>query len=407
MSTVIEVSQIGKRYRLGVDATGYDTLRDALRRAVRLDRRRTLDLWALRDVSFSVEHGEALGVIGSNGAGKTTLLKLLAGVTEPSSGEARVRGRVGALLDVGTGFHPELTGRENIYLSGAILGLRRSDVRRRFDEMVDFSGVGRFLDTPVKRYSAGMRLRLAFAVASHIEPPITVVDEILAVGDAAFREKCLGKLAEIGAHDRTVLFVSHDFRALTQFCSRAIWLESGRLREDGPAQQVVSAYLRSSLGSLLAAEFAEDDGAAVSLVAASVRDRAGRVVSGATRDEPLTIHFRLVVREAAPGLDVGVFVINEEGVHVIADSFSDLSREGPLPGHPGAYEASVTIPPILTPGRYRVQTWIGTEHDAFVRRELFTLEVTPKSEDPPGWKDRRRVVQPRLAWRISRTAPGP
>ena len=177
-----------------------------------------------------MERGEALGIIGRNGAGKTTLLRILAGITDPTRGEARVRGRVGALLDVGTGFHPELTGRENVYLSGAILGMRRADVRERLDEIVAFSGVERFLDTPVKRYSTGMRLRLAFAVAAHIEPPILVVDEVLAVGDAEFREKCLGKMAEIGAHARTVLFVSHDLGAITRLCSRAVWLHDGALR---------------------------------------------------------------------------------------------------------------------------------------------------------------------------------
>ena len=211
MATAIETRGLGKRYRLGVDAAGYDTLRDAITRAVR--RRRGEQERASGRCATSTSTSRPArrsGSIGRNGAGKTTLLKLLAGITEPTAGEARTRGRVGALLDVGAGFHPELTGRENVFINGALLGMSRAEVRRRFDEIATFSGVERYLDTPVKRYSDGMRMRLAFAVAAHIEPPILVVDEVLAVGDAAFRERCLGRISEIGEHGRTVLFVSHD-----------------------------------------------------------------------------------------------------------------------------------------------------------------------------------------------------
>ena len=233
----IQVENLGKRFRLGVGAGHYDTLREALTRAVRPRRDDRRDLWALRGVDLEVERGEALGIVGPNGAGKTTLLRILAGITFPTEGIARTRGTVGSLLDVGTGFHPELTGRENVYLSGTVLGMRRREVRERFDEIVEFSGVERFLDTPVKRYSEGMRLRLAFAVAAHLEPPIVVVDEVLAVGDSAFREKCMGKMAEMGRRDRTVLFVSHDLGAITQLCARAVWLEGGHIQSDGPARE--------------------------------------------------------------------------------------------------------------------------------------------------------------------------
>ena len=252
----IQVENLGKRFRLGVGTARYDTLREALARAVRPRRDDRRDLWALRGVDLEVERGEALGIVGPNGAGKTTLLRILAGITYPTEGAARTRGSVGSLLDVGTGFHPELTGRENVFLSGAVLGMRRREIRARFDEIVEFSGVERFLDTPVKRYSAGMRLRLAFAVAAHLEPPIVVVDEVLAVGDSAFREKCMGKMAEMGRRDRTVLFVSHDLGAITRLCTRAVWLEGGRIQSDGPPREIVSSYLeRATPGQVLDVEF--------------------------------------------------------------------------------------------------------------------------------------------------------
>jgi lipopolysaccharide transport system ATP-binding protein len=202
-------------------------------------------LWALKDVSFEVKQGEVIGVIGRNGAGKSTLLKILSRITEPSGGEAQVFGRVGSLLEVGTGFHPELTGRENIYLNGAILGMRRYEIDRKFDEIVDFSGVEKFLDTPVKRYSSGMYVRLAFAVAAHLEPEILLVDEVLAVGDAEFQKKCLGKMGDVAKGGRTVLFVSHNMVAVLSLCKCIVWLDQGQVRRSGVNQDVVPAYMTS------------------------------------------------------------------------------------------------------------------------------------------------------------------
>lgn len=201
------------------------------------------EFWALREVSFDVNQGERIGIIGGNGAGKSTLLKVLSRITEPTSGRVRIRGRVASLLEVGTGFHPELTGRENIFLNGAILGMARREIRRKFDEIVDFAEVGRFIDTPVKRFSSGMYVRLAFAVAAHLEPDVLVVDEVLAVGDAPFQRKCLGKMGEVSSQGRTVLFVSHNMAALVGLCSRAILLRGGRLEGDGPASEVVRRYI--------------------------------------------------------------------------------------------------------------------------------------------------------------------
>jgi lipopolysaccharide transport system ATP-binding protein len=252
---VIRIENLGKRYRLG-KAERYKTLRESLSGVIRAPMRQLrrlqqpgrnddpmTDLWALRDVSFDVGLGEVVGIIGRNGAGKSTLLKVLSRITEPTTGTIDISGRVGSLLEVGTGFHPELTGRENIFLNGAILGMPSREIRRKFDEIVAFAEVEKFLDTPVKRYSSGMYTRLAFAVAAHLEPEILVVDEVLAVGDAAFQKRCLGKIGDVARHGRTVLFVSHNMAAVTQLCTRAIWLDQGRVKEIGPTDRVARNYL--------------------------------------------------------------------------------------------------------------------------------------------------------------------
>jgi lipopolysaccharide transport system ATP-binding protein len=260
--TVIQVENLGKQYRIGAAQAPYRTLREAITSTVGAPFRRLGEtfkrssagtaeradtFWALKDVSFEIGRGEAVGVIGRNGAGKSTLLKILSRITEPTNGRARLRGRVGTLLEVGTGFHPELTGRENIFLNGAILGMHRSEIARKFDEIVAFAEVEQFIDTAVKHYSSGMYLRLAFAVAAHLEPEILVVDEVLAVGDAAFQKKCLGKMGAVAEQGRTVLFVSHNMGAVRGLCRRAIWLDHGQVRQVGPAYDVVDAYLQTTL----------------------------------------------------------------------------------------------------------------------------------------------------------------
>jgi ABC-type polysaccharide/polyol phosphate transport system ATPase subunit len=256
----VEVDSVSKRFVLG--RSSYATLRDDVMWALRPRRpavSRELDLWALRDVSFEVDDGEVVGIIGHNGAGKSTLLRILARITEPTSGASRTRGRVGALLDVGTGFHPELSGRENVFLSGAILGLRRSEIRRRFDDIVSFAGIEKFLDTPIKRYSSGMYLRLAFSVAAHLEPDVVVVDEILAVGDAEFQRRSLGRMSEFANEGRTVLFVSHDLGAVSRICGRVIWMDQGTIRHDGPVARGIEAYLGAHGGQASYVELPFDE----------------------------------------------------------------------------------------------------------------------------------------------------
>ena len=244
----IRIEHLGKRYKIG-GGPGFDTLRDAITGGVsrifrRAPRAKREEFWALKDVTFEVEKGEVVGIIGRNGAGKSTLLKILSRITETTEGRARVRGRVRALLEVGTGFHGELTGRENIYVSGAILGMRKAEIDGKFDKIVDFSGVEKFLDTPVKHYSSGMYVRLGFAVAAHLEPEVLLVDEVLAVGDAEFQKRCLGKMDEVAKGGRTVLFVSHNMGAIRALCRRAVWIDGGTSRRAGEASDVVDSYIK-------------------------------------------------------------------------------------------------------------------------------------------------------------------
>ena len=261
MTTVISVENLSKVYRLGQIGTGtfsrdleiwWAKTRGKPNPMLRIGEtdhgnRDDEDLWALNDVSFTVKQGEVLGIIGHNGAGKSTLLKILSRVTAPTSGRVRVKGRIASLLEVGTGFHPELTGRENIYLNGAILGMSRGEIARKFDEIVDFSGVERFIDTPVKRYSSGMYVRLAFAVAAHLEPEILLVDEVLAVGDTEFQKKCLGKMGDVAREGRTVLFVSHNMDSIEQLCTQGIWFDKGSIQKSGEIEKIVNQYLNSAL----------------------------------------------------------------------------------------------------------------------------------------------------------------
>ena len=257
-NVVIRVENLGKTFRIGAQQVRYQTLRDSLTHAVTSSFHRaaavmrghasengTDEIWALRDVSLEVQRGEVIGIIGCNGAGKSTLLRILSRITDPTQGRVSIKGRVGSLLEVGTGFHPELTGRENIYLNGAILGMRRTEINKKFEEIVEFAELEKFLDTPVKHYSSGMYTRLAFAVAAHLETEILLVDEVLAVGDASFQRKCLGKMSAIAKEGRTVVFVSHNTAAILSLCGRATWLNAGQVRDDGETSTVVQRYLKS------------------------------------------------------------------------------------------------------------------------------------------------------------------
>jgi ABC-2 type transport system ATP-binding protein/lipopolysaccharide transport system ATP-binding protein len=345
--TAVEVRDVSKRYLLGERPGLLSRFTGRRDRPV---------LWALRDVSFTVEEGEAVGIVGRNGAGKTTLLRVLARITEPTSGLSRVRGRVGCLLEVGAGFHPELTGRENVFLSGAVLGMRTRDVARRFDEIVEFAGLARFIDTPVKRYSSGMYVRLAFAVAAHLEPDVLVVDEVLAVGDAEFQRRCVGRMLSAEREGRTVLFVSHDLETLVRLCGRAIWLDAGRVRADGRAVDVVDRYLADVVRPVGRRRFPDVGRPAALVSAAVVADGVGPAAV-LRRDRPfaLEVHFRL--RERLPGIDLAAVVTTTSGVRVLDEA---LSRGGPVNLGPGEHVARLSVPPVLRAGDYLVSLWLGT-----------------------------------------------
>lgn len=308
----ISVESLGKSYLVGHNARAenYTALRDVLARGARDLARKTHDMftgraivqgdeieefWALRDVSFELKKGERLGIIGRNGAGKSTLLKLLSRITEPSEGRIRINGRVASLLEVGTGFHPELTGRENIFLNGAILGMSRKEIRRKFDEIVAFAEVEKFLDTPVKRYSSGMYVRLAFAVAAHLEPEILIVDEVLAVGDAQFQKKCLGKMEEVGREGRTVLFVSHNMGAIKNLCTEIVYLEKGRVARIGAPNDVISEYINSgSRAHGLVKNVIADESKKITLIELDIRSADGNKVDSVISGE--AIHFFMKIR---------------------------------------------------------------------------------------------------------------
>jgi ABC-type polysaccharide/polyol phosphate transport system ATPase subunit len=400
----IETHGLSKVYRLG-SSSGYRTLRETLAAAVsgRAGNGAESHVEALKSIELAVEEGEALGVIGRNGAGKTTLLKILARITEPTSGVARTRGRVGALLDVGTGFHPELTGRENVFLNGSVLGMSRRQIRRHFDEIAEFSGVERFLDTPIKRYSSGMRLRLAFAIAAHLESEIVVVDEVLAAGDAEFQRRCLGKMSEFGQEGRTVVFVSHDLGAVTRLCSRAIWLDQGSIVRRGPADETVRAYL-SSGAEEASAEFSPDPSVPVALRSAALIDREGRVATSPRRDQELALRFIVAVHDRVPGVDLAFHVINRNGVEVLADAWSDTRPAGENIDAPGEYRASIPLPPILAAGEYSVRVRFGTAHEAFLDAEVLRFRLEPRLDERAQELERARVAAPPVEWRVERVS---
>lgn len=298
----IRVENLSKRYEISRAGVRHDTLRDALAGLFRReDRGRTEAFWALRDVSFEVKRGEVVGIIGRNGAGKSTLLKVLSQITEPTGGRAEIHGRVGSLLEVGTGFHPELTGRENIYLNGAILGMRREEIARKFDEIVAFSEIEKFLDTPVKRYSSGMYVRLAFAVAAHLEPEILLVDEVLAVGDAAFQKKALGKMGDVVNEGRTVVFVSHNMAAIANLCSRAFQFDKGQVVRQGKADVVTQAYIAQSV-TRKAQPIRQLERLAASdvfrFVGLTVRDVVGQPIDAAISGQNIEVELQFEAKEA-------------------------------------------------------------------------------------------------------------
>jgi lipopolysaccharide transport system ATP-binding protein len=357
--SVITVENLSKRYIIGHQMNRHDGLRHQIEAALRNPWRwlgarskerevASEEFWALKDVSFEVKRGEVVGIIGRNGAGKSTLLKVLSRITEPTQGRIRLQGRVASLLEVGTGFHPELTGRENIFLNGAILGMSEVEIKRKFDEIVAFSEIEQFLDTPVKRYSSGMYVRLAFAVAAHLQPEILIVDEVLAVGDAAFQKKCLGKMQAVSGNEgRSVLFVSHNMQAIRQLCGRLVLLDQGRVAYAGSVYEGTSAYLgqkaahhRASIELANYPRSCEPDRA--KLLRIEFFDERGRVLGQCSRESDLMVVVSFRVMQTVAALDIPMAVVHVEGQRVFSEKYSDQMQKAPLA--PGDYTVRFTLP---------------------------------------------------------------
>lgn len=424
MVPMIEVNKLGKQYRIGGNPAAYSTLRESLIGAVRapLERLRgngaqnNKTIWALKDVSFQVKPGEVVGVIGRNGAGKSTLLKVLSRITEPTTGGVDLYGRVASLLEVATGFHPELTGRENVYLNGAIMGMSRAEIRRKFDEIVAFAGVEQFLDTPVKHYSTGMYARLAFAVAAHMESEILLVDEVLAVGDADFQKRCLGKMEEVGSQGRTVLFVSHSMPMILRLCSRVVLLSGGRMIADGSPHEVTREYLHSDVGSPAERVWPNRNEApgdeVARLRAVRVLDDRGQITEIVDIRRPLSIEVEYWNLQDSLRPTVSMHFINEDGVTLFCTNdwsnrdWWNRSRTA------GLVRATCKIPGnLLAEGRifllaavctYNPDVVHAIEHDAVCFQVVERGEgESVRGVYAPAWPG---VVRPMLEWEISQSA---
>jgi lipopolysaccharide transport system ATP-binding protein len=420
MTQAIEAHGLSKRYRIGQMQAAYGTLRESLvRTAARATGReeppKREEIWALRDVSFNVREGEVLGLIGRNGAGKSTLLKILTRITTPTAGRAVIRGRVGSLLEVGTGFNPELTGRENVFLNGAILGMKRREIQRKLPDIVEFSGVEKFIDTPVKRYSSGMHVRLAFSVAAHLEPEILLVDEVLAVGDAEFQQRCLGRMESFSGTGRTVLFVSHNMQTINQLCDRVIWIDGGSIMDDGDPSQVVTHYLHStSYASGAHISWPDDESAPGDDVARllSVRavDEDGNTVETIDVREPVGIEIRYRVLRSGPAIFAKIRVVEPRGT--AAFNALDTARHAEQSSEPGVYASTAWIPPnLLTEGTTKIDAAVCTLHAPKLLQRAARYEAVSFTVLDPGDGDSARgrftgqlsgAVRPLLEWTVDR-----
>jgi lipopolysaccharide transport system ATP-binding protein len=415
----IVVEDLAKSYRVG-RALGQDTLRDQIAystrrfatgwtasgRRARSSARTENTLWALDGVSFEIAEGEVTGVLGQNGAGKSTLLKILARITDPTRGRARVRGRVGSLLEVGTGFHPELTGRENVFLNGAILGLRRREIERQFDSIVAFAEVERFIDTPVKRYSSGMQLRLAFGVAAHIEPEILLVDEVLAVGDTAFQRKCLGKIGEITQSGRTVLFVTHNLPSARQLCTRGIWLKQGRVAATGPFSEVLERYLDDLDAGAGEDVFPARPAELATFRRVRVCNDAGMATATVGHSEPFVLELEYDVTRPLVGGRLIWVLDRADGTCVLGSGSHDSPELFPPDHSPGSYRASVRFPGgLLNPGIHHCRIAIKGEtgfhsYDARQCGVFMVTDDTDYAAVMPGGRD--GALLQRLEWQRER-----
>ena len=425
---VISVENLSKRYLVGHrsgERGRYTALRDVIAREARNFARKAVDafcgrqivqgdeveeFWALKDVSFNVKRGEVIGIVGKNGAGKSTVLKILSRITEPTAGRVRLRGRVASLLEVGTGFHPELTGRENIFLNGAILGMTRREIRKKFDEIVDFAEVNQFLDTPVKHYSSGMYVRLAFAVAAHLEPEILIVDEVLAVGDANFQKKCLGKMHSAAVEEnRTVLFVSHNMQAMQSLCDNALLLEDGEIIMQGAPRSVVTKYLaqaQPSNGERVWTEDAAPGDERATLIGVRVLSSEGEASGNLDSDRDIHIELDFLAQQIKDSLCVGFDLTNSDGVVLFRTYQTDLPSEHWPPLKNGRNRWRCRIPKgLLNDGDFLLSPRIGIQNVSWVVHENAVLQfrINLRHGVSPLWnslsgRDRPGLIAPILDW---------
>lgn len=407
MEPIIEINGLSKRYALGAARQSYVALRDVLtyiasrpfqflkkKAETSLGMHKNPQFWALRDISFTVQPGEVIGIIGKNGAGKSTLLKILTGITPPTSGEALLRGRVSSLLEVGTGFHPELTGRENIYLNGAILGMGRKEIAKKFDEIVDFAGISQFLDTPVKHYSSGMYVRLAFSVAAHMEPDILIVDEVLAVGDAEFQKKCLGKMSEVTrSKGRTILFVSHNMQAIQELCHRTVLLEKGTVKMIGPTEQVITHYL-SSVAENAASSYSYPAKPEKRMQVREIVVRSGDTPSTYVEmGSPFSLDITYDVNDDIPGAYVGAILFDQNNAHVALSADTENEPDLLRKRERGTYRTTFTFPALpslhLNHGVYTIRINLEITNFAYDQVEI-PLQVISRTTDPDFSKNKPR-----------------
>jgi lipopolysaccharide transport system ATP-binding protein len=419
----IRVEGLSKQYQIGGRLAKYVTLRESLanfaklpsgrfrvRRGSSMDPRGNGNdhVWALDDVSFEVKRGEVVGLIGPNGSGKSTLLKILSRITDPTRGSAEIHGRVSSLLEVGTGFHLELTGRENVYLNGAILGMRKSEIERKFDEIVAFSEVEKFIDTQVKRYSSGMYLRLAFAVAAHLEPEILLVDEVLAVGDAAFQRKCLGKMGDVAKEGRTVFLVSHNMASINRLAERVLWLKDGRLQMFEEPEETIAQYLSSGVNESAEVAFADDSAPGseyIRLLAARIRNSEGHTTSTLDCRLPFTVEVEYMILRPTNNLRIGITVSSHDSIVVLSSKDTDNSDDG-IERRPGTYFGRCTFPgEFLNTGQYFISLGSDTPmiDSHFLLERLLVFHIEQVGGVAGHIPDRRRgLIRMKFPWKTEK-----
>jgi lipopolysaccharide transport system ATP-binding protein len=421
-NNAIIAENVSKRYRIGLKEKIHDSLSGAivswlksplsnyrrLRNLSKFEENGQAEdiIWALRDVSFEVKEGEVLGIIGKNGAGKSTLLKILSRITDPTTGKISIKGKVSSLLEVGTGFHPELTGRENVYLNGTIIGMSKKEIDRKFDEIVDFSGIEKFIDTPIKRYSTGMSVRLAFAVAAHIEPEVLIIDEVLAVGDAEFQKKCLGKMEGVAKEGRTVLFVSHNMMTVSRLCHNAIWLVNGKIKSSGVTQEIIEKYL--SHGTTDTAEWINNDipsnDQEVFIRSMRILTKDGEPASIFNFGEQFKIEIAYDVRKIVNNLSLCYQLYNSDGVQVFESRDTDVPKNENVVRNVGKYKSICYLSDnILMPGRYTLYVSAFVEKVKLIHRcpNVLMFDVTSVEEQGYSLKPwRRGIISPVFDWNI-------